>query len=361
MYVFILICLSVCLSVCVKNIRDLGKRVERAWNSSDIGRRSRKNEVSVNQKGSMALAILAYRHPQFQLWNVVGPIFIMCVLNFISYGLDEEETADRLGLNFTLLLTITAYKQAVADNLARVPMLTVLDKYILRAFLFMAFICIQQVSFPGSYGWLMPALYFLAYHIWFVYDAYVALEEQKIQKDHYSIDGDVVIDSTMEEVEESSFSSPLHSIKKKFSEFVDYMWPEFFLLFILVVRYLGYTVVILIFVTYITFCIQTLRNALSAISTNIMMSLQQSSFCRRIYNRVLNQLNNNSFPRVLLFDCGSGETKWMVYGATNDGIVQIFEGENYVSKFLDRAISPFGQTLNVSKMVSSDLIFDSGS
>ena len=35
-------------------------------------------------------------------------------------------------------------------------------------------------------------------------------------------------------------------------------------------------------------------------------------------------------PRVLMFDCGTGETKWMLYSFTEDNMVSMLEGESPV-------------------------------
>lgn len=72
------------------------------------------------------------RKTDFWIFNVILLIFIFVTLGFLVFATPggTDALGDRLGLTFTLLLTIVAFKFVVADKLPNVPYLTVLDKYV---------------------------------------------------------------------------------------------------------------------------------------------------------------------------------------------------------------------------------------
>ena len=72
----------------------------------------------------------------------------MCTLSLFSYILDD--LVDQLGVNLTLLLTITAYKELVADTQANVNTQTLLDEYLSTSTTYMVVVCFEQAIVPNS-------------------------------------------------------------------------------------------------------------------------------------------------------------------------------------------------------------------
>ncbi len=84
--------------------------------------------------------------------NVAIPIGIISALSIISMSINEDgsrlETADRLGITLTLLLTAVAYKFVVASSLPTLSYQTLLDKYVWCCFAFMIIISIENAIVP---------------------------------------------------------------------------------------------------------------------------------------------------------------------------------------------------------------------
>lgn len=98
-------------------------------------------------------SIYLFRNEGFYISNVIIPIAVLTVMSPLSCAVNEDsssiETADRLGITLTLVLTAVAYKFVVASSLPTVSYLTLLDQYVLVCFGFMMINAIENVVYPG--------------------------------------------------------------------------------------------------------------------------------------------------------------------------------------------------------------------
>jgi hypothetical protein len=75
------------------------------------------------------------RLPHYYIYSILMPGFLIAFLSLCSFVFDPVDGySDRVSLNTTLLLTITAMKFAYADAMPKVPYLTTLDKIIFTNF-----------------------------------------------------------------------------------------------------------------------------------------------------------------------------------------------------------------------------------
>ena len=75
------------------------------------------------------------RHADYYFWNIVFVMYLLVVTSFTTVFLDPLDFADRQGISFTIILAAVAYKYVVASLLPRISYLTLLDKYVVLAFL----------------------------------------------------------------------------------------------------------------------------------------------------------------------------------------------------------------------------------
>ena len=87
---------------------------------------------------------IAQRRAAYYMWNIALPNFLLSVLVFTSFAIAEEDLADRLSVTLTLVLTSVAFKYMVAQELPRINYLTLLDKYVLLSFVFLALVGVQN-------------------------------------------------------------------------------------------------------------------------------------------------------------------------------------------------------------------------
>ena len=80
------------------------------------------------------------RRAAYYMWNIALPNFLLSALVFTSFAIAPEDLADRLSVTLTLVLTSVAFKYMVAQELPRISYLTLLDKYILLSFAFLALV-----------------------------------------------------------------------------------------------------------------------------------------------------------------------------------------------------------------------------
>ena len=83
---------------------------------------------------------IGQRRAAYYMWNIALPNFLLSALVFTSFAIAPEDLADRLSVTLTLVLTSVAFKYMVAQELPRISYLTLLDKYILLSFAFLALV-----------------------------------------------------------------------------------------------------------------------------------------------------------------------------------------------------------------------------
>ena len=125
------------------------------------------------------------RKYEFYVWNVVLPMFVFVVMCFTCFCLPREDLSDRFFVVLTMVLTTAAYKSAVASMLPTLSYLTLLDKYVLSSWGFIALfvaaisgIANQSDGVELAVALIMVAIYFGA-HIYFVRKVYSLREDQK--------------------------------------------------------------------------------------------------------------------------------------------------------------------------------------
>ncbi|KAH3744552.1 hypothetical protein Pelo_14066 [Pelomyxa schiedti] len=92
----------------------------------------------------LALLGRVERLSTYFMWNVVFVMLLIVSMSFIAWCLDPTEGGDRLGINLTLLLTAVAYKYVIGAYLPKTAYLTILDYYILSAFVLLIIIIVEN-------------------------------------------------------------------------------------------------------------------------------------------------------------------------------------------------------------------------
>jgi len=86
------------------------------------------------QYPGLNFALKVVRRPEFYLYNVVLPLFLLVAIAFSAFALTPEFLPDKLNIIMTILLTTVAYKLYIGDHIPKVSYLTYLDKYILLCY-----------------------------------------------------------------------------------------------------------------------------------------------------------------------------------------------------------------------------------
>ncbi|KXJ08495.1 ligand-gated ion channel 50 [Exaiptasia diaphana] len=80
----------------------------------------------------------------FYLWNVALIVFLITALSFTSFSVPISESADRLSVTLTLLLTAIAFKFVVSQSLPTISYLTLLDMYVISGLVFLFCIAVEN-------------------------------------------------------------------------------------------------------------------------------------------------------------------------------------------------------------------------
>mmetsp|Transcript_6547 Transcript_6547/g.11533 ORF Transcript_6547/g.11533 Transcript_6547/m.11533 type:complete len:403 (-) Transcript_6547:542-1750(-) len=97
-----------------------------------------KPENSMTRSVYPILFIDIYVERNLGYWaiNVALPLFVLSNSTFTSFAIEPNEFANRAATILTILLTMVAFKYAIADKLPRISYLTTLDIYMLSSFFF---------------------------------------------------------------------------------------------------------------------------------------------------------------------------------------------------------------------------------
>jgi hypothetical protein len=101
---------------------------------------------------TFSMTLQVTRRPEYYLANVALPIAVFSGLAFTAFSIPHAEVADRLGVTLTLLLSLAAYKFAVASMIPLVSYQTLLDRYVLDNFLLLAAVAFTVGLLPRFGG-----------------------------------------------------------------------------------------------------------------------------------------------------------------------------------------------------------------
>jgi len=90
-------------------------------------------------------SILVERKPMFFIWNIVVPMLVINGISLGSFAVPKSDTADRLSVSMTMVLTMVAFKLQISDILPDLSYLTLLDCFVLGSFLFVSFIAVENI------------------------------------------------------------------------------------------------------------------------------------------------------------------------------------------------------------------------
>jgi len=108
----------------------------------------------VNSKGGKKYSTLIIRLKMLRQWksykNIFWPMMILTALSMFVFAIDVSNIADRLSYLVTLLLTVVAFQNSVQDQLPDLPMLTILDKFVMLSFGFISSVMFETVLLTFS-------------------------------------------------------------------------------------------------------------------------------------------------------------------------------------------------------------------
>jgi len=94
--------------------------------------------TGLNSKGGKKYSTLTIRIKMKRTWrsyrNIIWPMMILTALSLFVFAIDITDIASRLGYLVTLLLTIVAFQNSVHDQLPDLPIMTLLDKFVMVSF-----------------------------------------------------------------------------------------------------------------------------------------------------------------------------------------------------------------------------------
>ena len=116
----------------------------------------------------LIMRIKVERRYQFYLLRIALILAVLSLSSLTSYAVDVGEVADRLSIDFTLLLTIVAFQQTVTDSLPVLPFVTIMDWYVMVAIGFVFMITLQHALMPADEEDLEELLVFIFGGVWVV-------------------------------------------------------------------------------------------------------------------------------------------------------------------------------------------------
>jgi len=95
-----------------------------------------------NSKSGKKYSTVIVRLKMLREWksykNIFWPMMILTALSLFVFAIDIDNIADRLAYTVTLLLTVVAFGNSVQDQLPDLPILTILDKFVMFSFGFIS-------------------------------------------------------------------------------------------------------------------------------------------------------------------------------------------------------------------------------
>ncbi|XP_028968513.1 gamma-aminobutyric acid receptor alpha-like [Galendromus occidentalis] len=87
-----------------------------------------------------------HRHMGYFLIQVYVPCVLLVVLSWVSFWINREATADRVGLGMTTVLTLSTFGSDTRTDLPKVPYPTALDWFVIMCF---AFVMLTLLEYAG--------------------------------------------------------------------------------------------------------------------------------------------------------------------------------------------------------------------
>jgi len=81
------------------------------------------------------LQIQINRDSRAAFWRLIFSLSSILLLSFTAFGVSVDDLPDRSSITMTMMLALVAFKFILADELPKVPYLTVMDKFIVSALL----------------------------------------------------------------------------------------------------------------------------------------------------------------------------------------------------------------------------------
>ena len=96
----------------------------------------------------LLMSMVTQRKPFYFVWNIVVPHLLINLMSLGVFAIPSTDTADRLSVSLTMVLTAVAFKLQVASDLPDLSYFTLLDYFILGSF-FYIFIVVCENIFVG--------------------------------------------------------------------------------------------------------------------------------------------------------------------------------------------------------------------
>jgi len=145
-------------------------------------------KASEDSKGRAKFVIRfpVVRKSGFFVWNVLGVVFMITLLNFLVAFMHRDNLGNRLSVLFTLLLTTVAFKFTISDKLPAVPYFTVADQYFSVCMMMPAILSWTSAAaanglteFADHCVFVTAAIFFFVFNVGFAYRAYLIAHHAK--------------------------------------------------------------------------------------------------------------------------------------------------------------------------------------
>lgn len=92
---------------------------------------------SGNYYSNVEFCIMVHRNFMYYVWKVLAIVYLLIISSFVVFAMDPvDDFGERINICLTLFLAAVAFLYVVGESLPKVPYLTLLDKLMLIAFLF---------------------------------------------------------------------------------------------------------------------------------------------------------------------------------------------------------------------------------
>lgn len=116
-----------------------------SWSFYESNRTKSRRKLSYS---GLVLSLTFARESMYYVLNVAFVMFLICSFGFSAWAVDLEDVADRLSIDFTLLLTAVAFKLVLATLLPPVNYFTKIDIYLIACFCFLSLCTIAHCIIP---------------------------------------------------------------------------------------------------------------------------------------------------------------------------------------------------------------------
>jgi hypothetical protein len=128
-------------------ISDEDRRLE--WKFYETDRASSRRKMALS---GLHIDLTFKRNASYYNWNVSSIMFLISSFALTGWAIEVDSPSDRLGVDFTLLLTAVAFKLVIASMLPPVAYLTVLDKYVMLCLFFISVATVAHALVPAIFA-----------------------------------------------------------------------------------------------------------------------------------------------------------------------------------------------------------------